>query len=178
MPEDYVLSKELLRIWWIRNKRKQRIEQMIKDLNNTCLSNGARFEIFHSIFSGQINSFHLGHRIAHLRCLFVCKSLVCFLALRLEYVNFITYKNFNGDFTGSLAFCYPLFNSFKSGSLCHIKEIYYRGRPIYIFMNILMVSFFAWHIEIHNFILVGIIDVKSGLHEKLFNSSQKKLTLI
>ena len=127
LPENHVLSKELLRIWWIRNKRKQRIEQMIKDLNNTCLSNGARFEIFHSIFSGQINSFHLGHRIAHLRCLFVCKSLVCFLALRLEYVNFITNKNFNGDFTGSLAFCYPLFNSFKSGSLCHIKEVNYRS---------------------------------------------------
>ena len=139
---------------------------MIKYLYNASFANGASFKVFHSIFSGQINSFHFCYWIWHLRGLFVCKSLICFLTLWLKNINFVSDKYFNRDLASSFTFCDPLLDSLKCWPLGDVKEVDDGSWPIHVFMHIFMVTLFSWHIEIYDFILISIIDVKSSLYNR------------
>ncbi len=146
---------------------------MIKNLNNACFSNRAAFKIFHSVFSRKIYCLNFSHWIHNLGTLFL-------IGTSLNKINLVSDQNLDRNFTSSFAFRYPLINFFERLPLWNIKKINNSSWAIYIFMHILMMSFFSRHIEIHNFILVGIIYVKSGFYMKLtalfiFNDTSQSL---
>jgi len=95
---------------------------VVKNLNYRGLSDRASLEIFHTVFSGQINGFHFGHWVRNLLSFFVL-ALTAFVTLLLNYVDLIAHEDFDWDLTGSLALGDPLLDSLKSRSLSDIEQV-------------------------------------------------------
>ena len=135
---------------------------MVKNLNYRGLSDRASLEIFHTVFSGQINGFHFGHWVRNLLSFFVL-ALTAFVTLLLNYVDLIAHEDFDWDLTGSLALGDPLLDSLKSRSLSDIEQVNDSCWAIDVFMHIFVMSLFPRHIEVDDLVLISIIDVKSRL---------------
>lgn len=135
---------------------------MVKHLHDWSFSDGACFEVFHTIFSCKINCLDFGDRIANL-LFFDCATYR--LLLLLHNVDLVANQYLDRDFTWSLALCNPLFDVLKSWPFGHIKQINNRCGTINILVHVFVMSFFPWHVKINYLILVSIINVKGGLYK-------------
>ena len=134
---------------------------MIKNLNDAGFSDTTGLKIFHTVFSCEIDGLNFRNWILNLSCLLSVFGLSVLSSL--QNVDFVTNENFDGNLTGTFALCDPLIDSFERWSFCNVKEINDGCTPIHILVDIFMMSLLAWHIEIYNFVLVGIIDVEGCL---------------
>ena len=90
---------------------------MVKDLHNAGLSNAASLEIFHSIFSGQVDRLHLGDGVGDK------VSFLADLSFRslLEDIYLVADEDFDRDLASPLALSDPLLDPLEGGSLGHIE---------------------------------------------------------
>ena len=135
---------------------------MVKHLNDRSLSNRASLEVLHAVLASEGDCLHLCHRVIASSS----TSLVLLLSVRsLSQVDHVTDKDLNRDIA-AVTLIDPLFNLLETASLCDVEHEEASGTAIDILMDVFVVTFAPWHVEVNYLVLVSVIDVVSCLDMK------------
>ena len=127
---------------------------MIKHLDDRCLTDRASLEVLHAIFTGEGNRLNLRHMV-RVGC---CTGLVLLGRWCLGQVDHVSNENFYRN-VAAVTFVDPLLDFLKTASLSDVEHVEAGRAAVDVLMDVFVMALPTWHVEIHNFVLVGIVDV-------------------
>ena len=136
---------------------------MVEYLNYASLSNRASLKVLHAVLARHVDCLILRHWVDHLLRFLLLRLSAAHALIGLHDINLIAYQDLDGNLACTLALCDPLFDALEGRPLRHIKEVNNRSGAIHVLVHVLVVSLLARHVEVYDFVLVGIINIKSSL---------------
>lgn len=131
---------------------------MVKDLDDRRFTDRTGLEVLHPILLGHVDGLHFGNGGTR---------TACFLALNCAgQVDLVSHQDLDGDFA-PLALCYPLLHALKARPLDYVEHVDDGGGSIDVLMDVFVMALLAGHVEVDNFVLIGVVDVVSGLDVQL-----------
>jgi hypothetical protein len=121
---------------------------MVKDSDNIGLADATCLKVLHVILASESDSFSFAHRIdERLLSLWVCCQ-----------INHVSDQDADRCLT-RLTFLNPLLHFLEATAFGNVKHEDSRSAAIDVLIDVLVVSFFAWKIEVNDFVLVGVVYV-------------------
>ena len=162
MAKDYVLAEEKRRVGRVGHQSQERIEEVVEHLNDRSLSNRASLEVLHAVLASEGDRLHLRDRVVTGGG----PRLVLLLSVGPGgQVDHVADEDLDGDIA-AITLINPLLDLFETASLRNIEHEEASGAAIDILMDVFVVTFAPWHVEVNYLVLVSVIDVVSCLDMK------------
>ena len=134
---------------------------MVKNLDDGCLSDRASFEVLHSVLAGQGDGFDLGDGAVVATC-----NLAFLHVGARGKVDHVAYEDFDRHIA-SVTLIDPLFNFLEAAALGDIEHEKAGSASVHILVDVLVVALPPWHIKVHDFVLISVVDVVSRFDVQL-----------